>query len=88
VQSIRDRYVDWMAINGHSHNWEKSQSGSDWAVLGGSKGDTSYVFASKTYKVYNRYKKAVNSLLSSNSNNCRLLTDTEFAGQSFGNFIF
>jgi mannan endo-1,4-beta-mannosidase len=55
----------------------------DWGVFGGTLGDGSYITAAKTYLLYTAYKPAVSSaeLVSSESTNGQLLSDTLFIGK-------
>ncbi len=63
--------------------WFNEDKETDWAVFGGTNGDSDFKVGRTTYKTYSAYKAAVggDSILASDSSNPRLLTDAQFAGQ-------
>jgi mannan endo-1,4-beta-mannosidase len=63
--------------------WFNEDKEADWAVFGGSNGDSSYRSGKVVYKTYTAYQNAVlrSEFIGSNKNNPRLLTDAQFQGQ-------
>jgi beta-mannanase len=64
-------------------SWFNTDKETDWAVFGGANGDGSYTSGHTTYRTYSTYRTAVGgaSVVASDPNNPRLLTDAQFAGQ-------
>ena len=74
----------WLATNDiRLYCWFNDDKETDWAVFGGSKGDTTYRFRGVTYRGYSALKTSVQStgIIPTNTKNPRLLTDAQFQGQ-------
>ena len=63
--------------------WFNEDKETDWAVFGGNKGDGTFTFNRTGYKTYSAYRNGVSSssVIPSDTNNPRLLTDAQFTGQ-------
>lgn len=82
-QWITDFYSYVVSHNARMVSWFNSDKETDWAIFGGSTGDSTYAAGSTTYKAYAGYRAAIAStaLTPPDTGNPRLLTDTQFAGQ-------
>jgi beta-mannanase len=62
--------------------WFNEDKETDWAVFGGTGGDTTFKYGRTNYNGYASYKTAVGAHgIPSDTTNPRLLTDAQFAGQ-------
>lgn len=79
---IGDTYSYLASQNVKMVVWFNEDKETDWAVFGGTGGDTTFKYGRVTYyKAYSSYKTAVNTYTSGpDTNNPRLLTDAQFAG--------
>lgn len=82
-QWITDFFAFSLAQNAQMVAWFNEDKETDWAIFGGSSGDSTYREKPVTYKTYSAYKNSVaqSSFSGSNLTNPRLLTDAQFAGR-------
>lgn len=78
---ITDTYNYLSSQNVKMIVWFNEDKETDWAIFGGTGGDATFKYGRTTYKAYSSYKTAINATTyGPDTNNPRLLTDSQFAG--------